>query len=232
MKKDTAQKILSELEMGYDLVSDKFSSTRAFMWRDLEFIKDYAKPGSRILDFGCGNGRLAEFLKEKYSEYVGVDVSQKLIDIAKQTYSSEKTEFIKINPKVIKLPFEDNNFDAIFSIAVFHHLPGKEYREKVVKELYRILKPGGKIIITVWDLWQKRFWKYHTEAVKNKILGRSELDWGDLHIPFKAGEEVFSRYHHAFCKRELKKMLQHSGFGIQGSIKSSGNLIYIASNRS
>lgn len=112
------EKILSDLEIGYDSIADKFSSTRAFMWRDFEFIKDYSRPDSKILDFGCGNGRLAGFLKSNYQEYVGVDISQKLIDLAKQKYHSEKTKFIKVNSSDLRLPFEDNCFDAIFSIAV------------------------------------------------------------------------------------------------------------------
>ena len=98
MKDRNAEKILSELEHGYDSIAEKFSWTRAFMWRDLEFVKDLIKPGDKILDFGCGNGRLAGFLNNNYKEFIGVDISQKLIDIAKQKYCNEKTKFIKIVP--------------------------------------------------------------------------------------------------------------------------------------
>jgi len=227
MKKETVRKILSELETGYDLIADKFSSTRAFWWRDLKFMKDMVRPGDKILDFGCGNGRLAGFLNEIWSEpafakasagkFVGVDVSQKLIDIAKQKYSSEKTKFIKIDSLSAKLPFENNYFDMVFSIAVFHHFPSEEYALGIVKELHRVLKPGGKIIVTVWNLWQKQYLKYHQKSTKN---------WIDANIPFKSGEKVFSRYHHPFRMGELKSLFCEAGFKTLKT-KEGWNLLYI-----
>lgn len=217
MKNSDFQKILSETERGYDLIADKFSSTRTFMWRDFEFLKDLTGSEDRVLDFGCGNGRLAGFLEENYKEYVGADVSQKLIDIASQGYSSGKTIFIKIDGKSERLPFEDNYFDDIFSIAVFHHFPSKNYSQKVARELYRVLKPGGKIVVTVWNLWQKQFLRLN---LKNK------LGWGYMHIPFRAGEKVFKRYHHPFKMGEIEDLFQEVGFKTLKT-KEGWNLLYI-----
>jgi SAM-dependent methyltransferase len=231
VKKENAKKILFELEAGYDLIADKFSSTRAFMWRDLGFVTDLVKPGDRVLDFGCGNGRLAGFMERVFREYFGVDVSQKLIDMAEKKYNEKNIKFLKIDPLVDKLTFADNSFDIIFSIAVFHHLPGKEYRLRVAKELYRVLRPGGKLVVSVWNLWQRRFWKYHWQELLRKLgkSGKSSLNWGDLKIPFKAGDKVFERYHHAFGKRELKKLFLKSKFKSGNFVKSKrGNIIFVA----
>ena len=221
MDTSKSKKILTELEQGYDLIADKFSSTRVFMWRDLEFLKDYIGPGDKVLDFGCGNGRLVGFLENDYQELVGVDISQKLIDTATEKYSNEKTKFFKVDPELSKLPFEDNSFDVIFSIAVFHHLPSKDYRLQMAKELYRVLRPQGKLIVSVWNLWQKRFWRYHL-----KELGRSGLDWGDLYVPFKAGNRIFDRYHHAFRKRELVSLFHKAGFK-KTDLRKNWNMLYI-----
>lgn len=241
MENEAVKKILFDLEAGYDSIAGKFSSTRAFMWRDLEFAKDLVKQDDRVLDFGCGNGRLAGLIFGKLGregrlgksgEYVGVDVSQKLVDIANQRYHSEKTEFIKIEhtrsahksdkaESKNRLPFEDNYFDAVFSIAVFHHFPSREYTQEIIQELSRVLKPGGKIVITVWNLWQKQYLKYHKKSKK---------DWLDAEIPFKSGEKVFKRYHHPFKTEELKKLLQKSGFNVQ-SCRENYNIICIASKK-
>jgi len=236
-------KILSELESGYDLVADKFSSTRKFMWRDLEFVKDYAKPTDKILDFGCGNGRLAGYLAGNYREFIGVDISQNLIDAAKQKYSSEKTRFIKIypvrnisnNPRLLKssknnigisngasssiekLPFNEDHFDVVFSVAVFHHFPSKEYALNMAQELHRVLAPGGKIVITVWNLWQKQYLKYHR---------KSETSWVEAEITFKAGERAFNRYHHPFEIGELETLFCEAGFKTLKT-KEGWNLLYI-----
>jgi tRNA (uracil-5-)-methyltransferase TRM9 len=224
VKNELVKKILSDLEFGYDLIADKFSSTRAFMWRDFGFVKELVKPGDRVLDFGCGNGRLAGFLENTFQEYVGVDVSQKLIDAGREKYNRNNIKFLKIDPFADKLPFADNSFDIIFSIAVFHHFPGKEYRLQVAKELYRVMRPGGKLVVSVWNLWQKRFWKYHL------IFGlKDKLDWGDLYIPFKSDDKIFERYHHAFRKSELKMLFIKSGFKSGNFVKSKkGNIIIVA----
>ncbi len=231
MKDAQVKKILSDVETGYDLIAGKFSETRAFMWRDLGFVKDLVKPSYRVLDFGCGNGRLAGFLQNNYGEYVGVDVSQKLIDIARDNNQelSSRVKFLKIDPKHSKLPFEDNYFDVIFSIAVFHHFPSKDYRLQIAKELYRVLRPKGKLIVSVWNLWQKRFWKYHLRFdLKNLKRSNLEdkLDWGDLYIPFKAGEKIFERYHHAFRKGEIEELFSDAGFK-EIDLKKGRNLLYI-----
>ena len=241
MKKKIADKILAETESGYDLVSDKFSETRKHFWRELEFIGDYAKEGDTVFDFGCGNGRLLELFSGKNINYFGADVSEKLIEMAKIRYSGVNAEFSKINPSQSSLAFPDNYFNTVYSIAVFHHFPGKEYREQVVKELYRITKPGGHVVITVWNLWpaslrlirsgqavvSARFAesrrasrggqrKYIKNIFKNwidKLLLRSSLDFNDCYITFKNNQgRIFNRYHHAFTGRELANIFIEAGF--------------------
>jgi len=227
MKKGDANKILNEVEMGYDLVSDKFSETRKHFWRNLEFIKDYVKDGDSIFDYGCGNGRLLELFSDKKINYFGMDISEKLISLAKNKYSGENIHFSKINPSQTSLALNDNFFNAVYSVAVFHHMPGKAYRENIAKELYRATKPGGHAIIIVWNLWQK---KYIGKILKNwwdKILGRSFLDWNDCYITFKNNQgEVFRRYHHAFTKREMSALLLGAGFSKE-AVEIGKNIVFI-----
>ena len=85
MKKETVEKILKETEAGYDLISKKFSQTRKKFWGSMEFIGEYAEKGDRVLDFGCGNGRILEILGGKNIDYVGVDISENLIKLAEKS---------------------------------------------------------------------------------------------------------------------------------------------------
>lgn len=244
MKEKTIKKILKETKSGYDLMSDKFSETRKYFWRGLEFIANYAKNGDKILDFGCGNGRLLELFKDKDIEYLGLDVSQKLIDKAREKYQNDKYIFQKISNSdslsrskimldyttdirntqddkeedlVRDLALPENSFNAIFSVAVFHHLPSRNLRFKIAEELFRVLKPEGIIVITVWNLWQKKYIKNIFLNWKDKILGKSDLDWNDCYISFSDNgkKNKFQRFHHAFTKRELKKIFAKAGFKIE-----------------
>jgi ubiquinone/menaquinone biosynthesis C-methylase UbiE len=227
MDSEKIRKILNETETGYDLVSDKFNETRKHFWRDLEFIKDYVKDGDSVFDYGCGNGRLLELFSDKKINYFGVDISEKLINLAKNKYSEENIHFSKINPSQTSLASNDNFFNAVYSVAVFHHFPGKEYREQIVKELYRITKPGGYVVITVWNLWQKRCVSGIMKNWWEKILGKSFLDWNDCYIIFKNNQgEVFKRYHHAFTKGEISRLLLRAGFKKE-AIKIGKNIVFI-----
>ncbi len=228
MKQSIVKENLKQTERGYDLIAEKFSETRKHFWRRLEFIERYTRDGDKVLDFGCGNGRLLELFVDKNVKYCGVDISQKLLDLAKKRYPDKRDNFVKINPDKIRLPFNDENFNSIYSIATFHHLPGELHRLKIAKELYRVTKRGGRIVITVWDLWQ---WQYRYNIFKNwfyKIIGQSKLDWNDCRIAFTDNKgKVFSRYHHAFTKGELERLFKRAGFNIVNVERIGGNIVLV-----
>jgi len=224
-----AQEIIADTARGYDLISEKFSQTRNHLWRDLEFIGSYCKKGDKVLDFGCGNGRLWEFLQKKNIDYTGLDISDKLLAKAKNQFRGPGINFQKISG-LDSLPLESDSFNAVYAIAVFHHLPGKEIRKKMAAELYRILRPEGTVVITVWNLWpasthgddcsstrggQKKYWRNIFFNWEEKLLGRSFLDWNDCYIDFQDNRgRIFPRYHHAFTKKELAGLFSQAGFSI------------------
>ncbi|NTV41453.1 MAG: class I SAM-dependent methyltransferase [Candidatus Moranbacteria bacterium] len=231
MKKEIAEKILKDTEAGYDLISEKFSQTRKHFWRGLEFIKDYCAENDKVLDWGCGNGRLLELIGDKNIDYFGFDVSQSLIWKARNKYKSDNLHFSKINPVQGTIPLADNFFNTIYSIAVFHHFPSKKYRQDVARELFAKTKKGGRIVITVWYLFpasthgndrsstrggQKRYFKNILKNWLEKLRGKSFLDWNDCEISFTDNQgQKFQRFHHAFTKRELKQLFQQAGFEIE-----------------
>jgi ubiquinone/menaquinone biosynthesis C-methylase UbiE len=227
MKKEITDKILAETESGYDLMAGKFSETRKYFWRELEFIGDYAKEGDTVLDFGCGNGRLLELFSDKNINYFGADVSARLIGLGKNKYSGKNAEFSKIDPSQTSLPFQDNFFNTVYSIAVFHHFPGKEYREQIAGELYRVTRPGGYAVITVWNLWQKKYLKNILKNWISKLVLKSPLDFNDCYVTFKNNQgAVFSRYHHAFTGKELASIFTGAGFKKE-AVKIGKNIVFI-----
>lgn len=231
MKRETVQKILEEMETGYDSMAVKFSQTRKFFWRGLEFIRDYAQAGDKILDFGCGNGRLLELFAEKNIDYTGVDISRKLIGIATAKYPDEHVKFQKISGSD-SLAFPANYFNVVYSIAVFHHLPGTEMRKKIAADLFRVVAPSGKIVVVVWNLWQE---KYVMGLIRNwirKLTFKSRLDWHDCYVSFADNQgNIFQRYHHVFTIEELEKLFVDAGFITEKCEIIGNNIVYIGNKK-
>lgn len=231
MKKSTAQKLLKFSEKEYDTYAREFSDCRPFFWRELEPLKKYAKDEQNILDIGCGNGRLLNLIEGRNVSYTGVDSSKELIELA-QRYRGHKGRFLHAN--ALHLPFADATFDTTFAIAVLHHIPSKQFRTRFVIEAYRTLKPRGTLILTVWNIWQWRFFATHLKYIFKKIFGFSDLDFGDTILSF--GQMKRKRYVHAFTKKKLHRLLEKNGFtvsSIREAKRKSGyaNLIAIAKKR-
>lgn len=102
-----------------------------------------------VLDAGCGSGKVTSAIARfGAKKVVGIDLTSEGINFAKEKSKEfpegKNIEYIKGNCK--DLPFEDNTFDIVHSNGVIHHTD--DY-EKCIKELYRVLKPGGKLWIFV-----------------------------------------------------------------------------------
>jgi len=205
VKKGTAQELLKMSKEEYDAYALEFSDTRKFFWRELEFLKEYVHRGDCILDVGCGNGRLLDLFDNDGIKYTGVDFSKELIAIAQKERGSKGTFLCS---DALSLPFGDNTFDVVFSIAVLHHIPSEENRIRFLSEIKRVLKPNGICVLTLWNTLQWKFMKVHIAHFFKKIFGISPLDFGDLIITF--GREKRKRYVHTLRKRGVQKLFKEN----------------------
>lgn len=211
MNEQYANYLIQKTREDYDKISSDFSRTRSYLWDDLRQFSSYVKEGDRVLDFGCGNGRLFELFRDiKNIYYIGVDQSDKLIGLARAEHPVG--EFLCIGDP--RLPFADSSFDAVFAVAILHHIPSRRKREDLLIEFRRVLKPGGILIVTVWNLWQKKYRGLIFKYAIRKIFGQSKLDFGDVFVLWLDGhgKKIAERYYHAFTGRSLGKVMRASGF--------------------
>jgi ubiquinone/menaquinone biosynthesis C-methylase UbiE len=99
-------------------------------------------PKGKILDVGCGTGHYAEVLKDR--EWYGVDISPESIKKAKKHYKEAKVGNVTKH-----IPYPDNSFDHVLTMDFLHHVPNKI--SNVIKEIKRVLKPGGVVTIIEHD---------------------------------------------------------------------------------
>ncbi len=103
---------------------------------------------ARVLDAGCGTGRLARVVKiaQPAAEVTGLDADPRILSIARKKAAQGDLDVKFFEGSIERMPFPDDGFDFVFSILVLHHLP-EEIKAHACRELFRVLRPGGRAII-------------------------------------------------------------------------------------
>jgi putative AdoMet-dependent methyltransferase len=106
-----------------------------------------AAPGKRILDIGTGTGNLAAGLLGQGAEVVGLDPSQKMLDLAAvKLKGHSRIELRRLDDPFLEIPYEDGSFDSVVSTYAFHHVQ-PEKKPDCIREMIRVLKPGATCVI-------------------------------------------------------------------------------------
>ncbi|MBI5944975.1 MAG: methyltransferase domain-containing protein [Chloroflexi bacterium] len=137
---------------------------------------------SRVLDIGCHQGEFFEYLAKKISPSVGIDP---LLEREGTQGSHELLKLILDG----QLPFPDDSFDAVVLLATIEHMQNKSV---VAKESFRLLRPGGRVVITVPSL------------MVDKIL--------DVLVILRLVDGMSLEEHHGFMPDELPKIFMREGF--------------------
>jgi len=229
MNSEFAKFLIDKTKKDYNLIAEEFSNTRDKIWEELLFLFKDLKEGEKVLDLGCGNGRWYKVFKEKKVDYFGVDSSEKLIEIAQKFFP--KSKFLVAD--ALNLPFPENFFDKIYSIALLHHIPSEEFRIQVLKETKRVLKEGGILVLTCWKIHRKREIFILLKYILLKLIKKSKLDFKDVFLPW--GKKT-KRYYHFFSKKELENLVKKAGFeilesGITKNEKENRQNYYIISRK-
>lgn len=216
MKEATTRKILQSVTDSYNQIANEFSDTRHYAWEEFKFFKPYLFENAEIIDLGCGNGRLNQFLDQYYLgqpyRYIGIDNSTNLLKAAHHKYPKK----VFLPGDQLNVPIGENQADLIFNIAAFHHIPSSTLRLHALAEMKKVLRPNGLLIMTVWNLWQYKYWWPNLRAWLKSIFTLGDYAPNDLFIPWKnnQGKAISQRYYHNFTPGELNRLLKKAGFTI------------------
>ncbi|KEZ94127.1 class I SAM-dependent methyltransferase [Nonlabens ulvanivorans] len=110
-----------------------------------QILKNRYHPQQSILDAGCGKGRNLKWFYDNDFEIYGNDVDCDFLAFAKAKYPKSKANFI--NSNLDELPYKNGSFDHVLCCAVLHFAKSEKQFTEMFKELIRVLKPGGTLLI-------------------------------------------------------------------------------------
>jgi tRNA (uracil-5-)-methyltransferase TRM9 len=167
----------------------------------------------RLLNVGCAHG--SDFLPFKDGfELYGVDFSTEMLKFAEK-YAQKFGFAVELKLADIRqLPYADDSFDWAIAVATYHHLGGGEHKE-ALKELKRVLKPGGEAFITVWNKCQPRFW------FRTSWFGTNWFKPKELKVPWRQKGRTLYRRYYLFSYGELERLVTQAGFELIKSFPES-----------
>jgi ubiquinone/menaquinone biosynthesis C-methylase UbiE len=210
MHKSLAKQLIKTNEKSYDFIAEDFAHTRAHPWQEMKDFMPFIKEGAAVLDIGCGSGRTFDLLEEKKVQFTGTDISEGMLEHCKKKYEDNVLNPVFEKADAADLPYDDNAFDVVTGIAVLHHLPSYELRKKALEEMKRVVKPGGYILLTNWNLWQLKYAKRVLQFGFKQLFTEDRYDFGDVMIPWVTKTAVVKRYYHAFTLSSLKRLAENA----------------------
>jgi ubiquinone/menaquinone biosynthesis C-methylase UbiE len=134
---------------GYDLLVWLITHGRERAFRERLVDLAHLSSGETILDVGCGTGSLAMVAKQRVGptgHVFGIDASPEMVARATRKARKRGVDVTFMKAFAETLPFADAHIDVVFSTVMLHHL-SKTTRQQAAREIHRVLKPGGRILV-------------------------------------------------------------------------------------
>lgn len=147
MPAKTAGRDLNHVAWLYDPLVEKMSFGRERRFREKTLRWLALAPGQEILDIGCGTGSLTLMIAEQLGGggVIGIDAAPRMITIARKKAEKRKLAARFAVGVAEDLEFDDECFDSVVNSMFAHHI-NHDLKERAFAEMYRVLKPGGRLV--------------------------------------------------------------------------------------
>lgn len=154
------------------------------------------KPTDRILELGCGVGRIGRELAPHVAHWEGCDISSNMIDVARERLSAfPNIGFTELHRSSLE-PLPGDSFDKAYCVAVFIHMDKEDFF-LYLQELARVLKPGGLLYFDVWNMASPVGWRRYSLEIAQHALADHSQRKDVARNQFSSPEEVSIFLHHA-----------------------------------
>jgi len=222
MRKDVIEQLSQLNQVFYDTFAHAFSDSRSRTEPGLERILGQVSPGSRVLDLGCGQGRIALLLPEG-CVYVGADFSAEMLALAQESAAAAPVDarFVQVNLTDAEWSLPDE-YDWIILRAVLHHIPSYEARLHILRQAARRLSPGGKVVMANWRFLAIPRLRRRVQPWSEIGLGEEDVDPGDYLLDWQR-EGYGLRYVHMVDQDEAERLATDAGLAVEEHFLADGH---------
>ena len=183
---------------------------------DQQFVLEQCQPPGKLIDLGCGTGRLAITLARRGYQPIAVDLSPEMLKVLGDKTAALGLAIPRLCANLVDLSMlADQSFDhAACLFSTLGLIVGADARQRVVEHAFRLLRPGGVFVLHVHNRWFN-FWTAHGRSLLIREVAASWLGRGaagDYLMPPHQG--VGRLMIHLFTRREIVQLLRSSGFEI------------------
>ncbi len=202
----SADEIKRMVKEVYDAIAEGFYHIRTRPWGIVNKLSECRY----LADIGCGTGTQLMPLLKQGSYGICIDISSPMLLKALERFRKlDLYSYVDaVQADAEHLPLRSYSIECILSIATVHHLP-KGSRENALKEIERVLRIGGKALITVWSLYQPKFLAKLIANLFKYILGLTPSP-RDFFVPWRYRKRKYVRYYHLFTRNELKELISRN----------------------
>jgi tRNA (uracil-5-)-methyltransferase TRM9 len=227
MDVSTVEALLRLNRTFYDRFARQFAQSRTPNQPGWQRLLPFLPQGGRLLDVGCGHGRLARLLDQQGRRvaYVGVDGSQELLAIARAGAAALAipTSFVDADVTsdgwIEQLPAR--HFDAIVALAVLHHIPGGQGRRNLLAQLTGLLAEEGVLALSTWQFLNEARLRRKIMPWSAAGLMPEQVEAGDYLLDWQRGGAGL-RYCHLVDETELAALAGQAGLQIQAMFQDDG----------
>ncbi|MEU2565138.1 class I SAM-dependent methyltransferase [Streptomyces longispororuber] len=209
-QKQTVRSVYEKVAQEYDeRIPGSGPSDEMFTEAERNFILGKIRPGENVLDMGCGTGRFTVLMAEAGAKVSGLDISQAMLDQARQKLAERGHTADLREGDMAHLPFDDASFDTVTSMLALMHIP-LEDRQAVFHEVCRVLRPGGRILLGVKNTLIEQFFKADRfAAVDITDVPGKQL----LFTQTRTGEEYKAPWY-SFSPHEINALAAQAGMTV------------------
>jgi SAM-dependent methyltransferase len=215
MDPNTIQRLNAINRAFYRTTADEFDQTRGKPWPGWERLLPHLESPLRVLDVGCGNGRLGLFLRDHVGDlrYHGIDNNPALLAKARESLP----EAIFEERDIVERPPQQGSYDLVALFGVVHHIPGMAQRRDLLAMLAQRLNPGGILAFACW-----RF--YEVDRFRQRIVpwpDEIQVEQHDYLLDWRRGEAAL-RYCHYVDDAEHAALVAATGLAEIETYRADG----------